>query len=237
MHLGPVASGMERNGDGSDLGDRNRAAKARNAERERIEGDRTAVSAEIIDLAAERQRRERNANCARRSGRTARRRSSRSLTEKRSTFSRGDLNRELAKVIPDPQERAGADRSDSGAAGRRRARGERSCPGVPLHDAGGADGRRPGHRGRRGPCRRTRHGLTTVQGEATLDRHPQVTGERRTAFWHIDRGPRDRDPRRRVGRRQEHDLTAVRDAYEGRLPGHRHGLDQPGRAEPATRRL
>ena len=57
VHLGPVASGMERNGEGSDLGDRNRAAQARNAERERIAGDRAAVSAEIIDLAAERERR------------------------------------------------------------------------------------------------------------------------------------------------------------------------------------
>jgi ATP-dependent exoDNAse (exonuclease V) alpha subunit len=36
VHLGPVASGMERNGEGSDLGDRNRGAQARNAERERI---------------------------------------------------------------------------------------------------------------------------------------------------------------------------------------------------------
>ena len=68
VHLGPVASGMERNGEATDLGDRNRAAKARNAERERIEGDRAAVSAEIIDLAAERERREpKSANCARRS--------------------------------------------------------------------------------------------------------------------------------------------------------------------------
>ena len=36
IHLGPVASGMEYRGEGSDLGDRNRKARARNAERERI---------------------------------------------------------------------------------------------------------------------------------------------------------------------------------------------------------
>ena len=106
MHLGPVASGMERNGEGSDLGDRNRAAKTRNAERERIEGDRGAVSAEIIDLAAERERRQ-----AERELRASIRTRSPprildQLTERRSTFTRGDLNRELAKVIPDAQARA-----------------------------------------------------------------------------------------------------------------------------------
>ena len=106
MHLGPVASGMERNGEGSDLGDRNRAAQARNAERERIAGDRAAVSAEIIDLAAERERRaqENELRGAIRSGSPPR--ILETLTERRSTFSRGDLNRELAKVIFDPQERA-----------------------------------------------------------------------------------------------------------------------------------
>ena len=38
MHLGPVVSGMERNGEGSDLGDRNRDVKERNAEREHDRG-------------------------------------------------------------------------------------------------------------------------------------------------------------------------------------------------------
>ena len=66
VHLGPVASGMERNGEGSDLGDRNRAASARNGERERAESDRAAVSAEIIDLAAERAAARSGARVARR---------------------------------------------------------------------------------------------------------------------------------------------------------------------------
>ena len=101
VHLGPIASGMERKGEGTDLGDRNRAAKAHNAERDRLEGDRSIVSAEIIDLAAERERR-----AAERELRAAVRTHSppkilELLTDKRSTFSRGDLNRELTKVIPD----------------------------------------------------------------------------------------------------------------------------------------
>ena len=77
VHLGPVAAGMERNGEGSDLGDRNRAAQARNAERERIAGDRAAVSAEIIDLATERDRRAEENELRRVSAREVRRGSSR----------------------------------------------------------------------------------------------------------------------------------------------------------------
>ena len=109
VHLGPIASGMERKGEATDLGDRNRAATARNAERERVAGDRAAVSAEIIDLAAERARRE-----AERELRAAIRTHSPPkildvLTERRSTFSRGDLNRELGQGDP---RSAGAGRAD-----------------------------------------------------------------------------------------------------------------------------
>ena len=97
---------MERNGESTDLGDRNRAARARNDERDRLRNDKEAVSAEIIDLAAERERRE-----AERDLRAAIRTHSPprildTLTERRATFSRGDLNRALAKVIIDPKERA-----------------------------------------------------------------------------------------------------------------------------------
>src|SRR5271154_5702638 len=106
VHLGPVASGMERSGEATDLGDRNRSAHARNAERERLDEDRATVSAEIIDLAGERERRaqERELRAAIRTHSPPKILDV--LTERRSTFSRGDLNRELAKVIVDPKERA-----------------------------------------------------------------------------------------------------------------------------------
>ncbi len=106
VHLGPVASGLERKGEETDLGDRNRAAQARNAERERVAAERDMASAEIVDLAAERARRqeERELRAAVRSHNPPR--ILETLTEKRSTFSRGDLNRVLQKVILDPAERA-----------------------------------------------------------------------------------------------------------------------------------
>jgi hypothetical protein len=82
------------------------ARRARNAERDRVAGERDAASAEIIDLATERARRaeERELRAAVRTQNPPRILDT--LTEKRSTFSRGDLNRVLAKVIFDPKERA-----------------------------------------------------------------------------------------------------------------------------------
>ena len=112
---------MERNGEETDLGDRNRVARARNDERDRLRNDQEAVSAEIIDLAAERERRE-----AERDLRAAVRTHSPprildTLTERRSTFSRGDLNRELAEGHPRSERAGRAHRSDFGASGCGRA--------------------------------------------------------------------------------------------------------------------
>ena len=182
VHLGPVAAGMERSGEGSDLGDRNREAQARNAERERIAGDRAAVSAEIIDLAAERERRAQEDELRRavRSGSAPR--ILEALTERRSTFSRGDLNRELAKVILDPQQRAsltdrilalpdvvGLKESETAPVSRYTTRAVLAGEARVMRDAAALAGP-------------TRHGLTAAECQAALDRHKQVTGERRAAF-------------------------------------------------------
>jgi Ti-type conjugative transfer relaxase TraA len=214
VHLGPVASGLERNGEGSDLGDRNRAAQARNAAREQIAGDRAAVSAEIIDLAAERARRE-----AERELRAAIRTHSPPrildvLTERRSTFSRGDLNYELAKVIPDPKARAaltgeilglpdvvGLKESEAAPVSRYTTRTVLKAEGQVIEDAAALAGR-------------MRYGLTMADGQATLDRHPQVTGERRAAFWHTT-GPQGLAVLAgESGAGKSTTLAAVRDAYE-----------------------
>ena len=61
VHLGPAASAMLRRGESSELAERNQAAAARNAEREGLQAQYGAVSAEIIDQAAERARREQEA--------------------------------------------------------------------------------------------------------------------------------------------------------------------------------
>jgi len=55
---GPVATEIERQGRASHAGDDRRAAQARNAEREQIAAELTAVRAEIIDLDEERRKRQ-----------------------------------------------------------------------------------------------------------------------------------------------------------------------------------
>ena len=214
MHLGPVVSGMERNGDGPDLGDRNRDVKERNAERERIADERAAVSAEIIDLAAERERRaqENEWRGAIRSGSPPR--ILETLTDRRSTFSRGDLNRELAKVIFDPQDRAslsdrilalpevvGLRETETAPISRYTTRAVLADEAWVMRDASTLAGD-------------TRHGLTAAQREAALDRHPQVTGERRVAFWELTDAKCVAVLAGEAGTGKSTTLAAVRDAYE-----------------------
>ena len=214
VHLGPVASGMECRGEGSDLGDRNRAATTRNAERERIAGDRAAVSAEIIDLASERERRaQENEMCgAIRSGSPPR--ILETLTDRRSTFSRGDLNRELAKVIFDPQDRAsltgrilalpevvGLRETETAPVSRYTTRAVLDDEARVMRDASALAGD-------------TRHGLSTAQGEAALDRHPQVAAERRAAFWELTDAKGLAVLAGEAGTGKSTTLAAVRDAYE-----------------------
>jgi Ti-type conjugative transfer relaxase TraA len=214
VHLGPVAAGMERSGEGSDLGDRNRAAQARNAERERIAGDRAAVSAEIIDLAAERERRAEETELRRavRSGSPPR--ILETLTERRSTFSRGDLNRELVKVIVDPQQRAalsnrilalaavvGLKETETAPVSRYTTRGVLAAEVRVMRDAEAMAGA-------------GRHGLAAVACQAALHRHKQVTGERRAAFWELTQARGLAVLAGEAGTGKSTTLAAVRDAYE-----------------------
>ena len=214
MHLGPVVSGMERNGEGSDLGDRNRDVKERNAEREHVAGEREAELAEIIDLTAERARRaqENEWRGAIRSGSPPR--ILEALTERRSTFSRGDLNRELAKVIFDPRDRAsltdqilalpevvGLRETETAPISRYTTRTVLADEARVMHDASALAGD-------------TRYGVTAAHGEAALDRYPQVTGERRAAFWELTDAKGVAVLAGEAGTGKSTTLAAVRDAYE-----------------------
>ncbi|MGE0279034.1 MAG: MobQ family relaxase [Rhizobiaceae bacterium] len=214
VHLGPVASGMERNGEETDLGDRNRTAKARNDERDRLRNDKESVSAEIIDLAAERERRE-----AERDLRAAIRTHSPprildTLIERRATFSRGDLNRALAKVVTDPKERAaltdqildlpdviGLKETAEAPVSRYTTKGVLQDEARILRDAGVLAAHR-------------RHGISITEGEAILRQHPQVTGDRRAAFWRSVGADGFAVIAGEAGTGKSTTLAAVRDAYE-----------------------
>jgi Ti-type conjugative transfer relaxase TraA len=214
VHLGPVASGMERKGEETDLGDRNRAAQSRNAERDRLAADRATLSAEIVDLAAERERREAEAELRAAIRTHSPPRILEALTERRSTFSRYELNRELAKVITDPKERAdlndrilalpdvvGLKENAEAPVSRYTTRTVLQDEERVLTDAAVLAGR-------------TRHGLTSVQGDTALDRHPLVTGDRRAAFCHATEASGLSIIAGESGAGKSTTLAAVRDAYE-----------------------
>ena len=182
VHLGPVASGMERSGEATDLGDRNRAARQRNAERERIDSDRATISAEIVDLAAERERRaeERELRAAIRTYSPPK--ILEVLTERRSTFSRSDLNRALTKVIIDPKERAalsdqilalpdvvGLKETEDAKVSRYTTRTVLADEAKVMDDAAAL-------------AARTEQGLDARRGDTVLSRHPQLKDEQRAAF-------------------------------------------------------
>jgi len=214
VHLGPVASGMERNGDGSDLGDRNRAAQARNKERERLEGAGATISAQIIDLAAERERRE-----AEQELRAAVRshdplRILETLTERRSTFSRGDLNRALAKVILDPAERAKLTEQILARADVLGLKETEDAPISRYTTRAVLQGETAALQNVVAIAREMRFGLTSPQLETVIDRHPQVKGDRRQAFLHATEAGGFAVIAGEAGTGKSTTLAAVRDAYE-----------------------
>lgn len=103
-HLGPAASAMERRGERSDRGDLNREVSARNTELESIENERLTVREAIAELQAERQARAED-NELRAAVRSASSdRILEAMTEKRATFSRDELIRELGRVVTDRKE-------------------------------------------------------------------------------------------------------------------------------------
>lgn len=214
VHLGPIASGLERKGLSTDLGDRNRAAQARNAERERMANERDAASAEIIDLAAERARRqeERELRAAVRSHNPPR--ILEVLTEKRSTFSRADLNRVLGKVVLDPADRA--DMTDRILA----------LPDVVgLRETADAPVSRYTTKAVLADEKRTlehaaalaadgRHGVGNAAMTEALRRHPRLNVEQRTAVRHATGSSALAVIAGEAGTGKSATLAAARDAYE-----------------------
>jgi hypothetical protein len=136
------------------------------------------------------------------------------LTERRSTFSRGDLNRELAKVIIDPKERAvlndqiltlpevvGLKEAADAPVSRYTTRTVLKAEDQVIEDAAALAGQ-------------TRHGLTAAQGQAALDRHAQLSAEQRGAFWHATQAGGLAVIAGESGAGKSTVLAAVRDSYE-----------------------
>jgi Ti-type conjugative transfer relaxase TraA len=214
VHLGPIASGLERKGEGTDLGDRNRAAQARNAERERMAGEREVASAQIIDLAAERARREKERELYAAVRTHSPPRILETLTDKRSTFSRTDLNRVLSKVIVDPAERArmtdrilalpdvvGLRENTDAPVSRYSTKGVLADESRTLEDAAALSGN-------------AGHGIGRAGLAPALKRHPKLNDEQREALRHVTGAGGLALVAGEAGTGKSTTLAAVRDAYE-----------------------
>jgi Ti-type conjugative transfer relaxase TraA len=214
IHLGPAASALERMGEETELGNRNRAAVSANARKAEMEAELATVQAEIGDEIAARVRRqdEREEQAAVRTLDPAR--ILETITEKRSTFSRGDLNFILAKEITDAKERAamtteilarpeiiGLRETAEAGVSRYTTRAVLAAERQVMKDA-------------KALVTDTRHGLTDRVRQETLDQHSHLDREQRTAFDKATGTGGLAIIAGEAGTGKSTALAAIRDAYE-----------------------
>jgi Ti-type conjugative transfer relaxase TraA len=215
VHLGVAAMGMERRGETTDVGDKNRDAQARNAERSAVKVQIAAVEAQIIDLAVERAKRsdDRGERSAVRTSDPARILDQ--ITERRSTFTRADLNYVLSKDILDAKARAAMNEAilarpevvalrekPEGPVSRYTTRGVLEAERDVLTDtkAMASDGR---------------HGLTSRQQAEALDHHAYLDREQRSAFGRATGPEGFAIVAGEAGTGKSATMAAIREAYEG----------------------
>jgi Ti-type conjugative transfer relaxase TraA len=214
IHLGVAVTGMERRGEVTEFGDKNRAIEARNAERAALKAEGLAIEAEIIDLAAERAKRaeareERVAVRTFDAGRILE-----AITERRSTFTRADLNYALSKEITDAKDRAAMNdailarpevvplrETADGPVSRYTTRAVLKAERDVLCDAASL-------------AKDTSFGLTDRQQAETLDRYSHLDQEQRAAFAHLTGPEAIAVLVGEAGTGKSTVLAAVRDAYE-----------------------
>ena len=214
IHLGPNASAMERKGATTSLGDVNREIAARNASRADLREEAREVSAQIVDLDAERAKRE-GAKELRREAKTLEpERILESLTARRATFTRADLNRALKDVLPDPKARA----SFTDAVLTREdvipLREHESAPVSRYTLANVIDHENQTTAAARDMAGRSRHGVTASAVAEALDAHSHLDPEQRAAFAHATSAKGFAMIAGEAGTGKSATLAAIRDAYE-----------------------
>ncbi|OYV24713.1 MAG: hypothetical protein B7W99_00875 [Rhodospirillales bacterium 20-58-10] len=214
VHLGPAASGMERRGEETDLGDRNRKAKANNEKREQIKAEIEVVGLEIRDEATARAERQ-----AKREERAAARTFDPAkildvITERRSTFSRSDVSQLLWDSVANNAERSevvtailarddviGLRETASGSVTRYTTRAVLAAEMRVMQAARLLD-------------RTSRYGLTDWQKAEALDRHSHLDGEQRAAFDHATGAAALSLLAGEAGTGKSTTMSAIRDSYE-----------------------
>lgn len=215
IHLGPAASGMERRGEETDLGDRNRAAKANNAKRAALKAEVEIITLEIRDEAEARAERQavRELNAAARTFDPAKILDA--ITERCSTFSRADLSHLLKGEIEDNTERADA---VTGILARNEVIGLRERADGPVTRYTTREvlaGEMRIMEAARFLDRASRHGLTDWQKADALDRHSDLDGEQRAAFDRATGAGAFAMIAGEAGTGKSTTMGAIRDSYEG----------------------
>ena len=219
VHLGPSASAIERRGERSELGDKNREILADNATRDALKGEREVIGLEIRDEAAARAERqaERELNASVRTYDPAKILSG--LTERRSTFGRAEVNSLLRPAYDDARERAdmvnrilarpdviGLRDTADGPVRRYTTREVLASEMKTMEASRHLDGS-------------TTHGLTEWRKAEALDRHSHLDAEQRAAFDHGTRAGGFAVIAGEAGTGKSTTMAAIRDAYED--AGHR----------------
>jgi Ti-type conjugative transfer relaxase TraA len=214
LHMGVAATAMERKGGSTERGDINREITARNAERDELKKQAAEVAAQIIDLDAER---------AKRADQKAIRSEAQTLdpdrilaamTERRATFSRADLNRQLTEFLPDPKTRAAYTDEVLARADVIPLRENENAP-VSRYTTRAviADENRITDAAAR-LDKRTKHGLSATTLADTLDHHPRLIAEQRAALERATRAGGLAIIAGEAGTGKSATLGAIRDAYE-----------------------
>ncbi len=214
IHLGPGASGMERKGDTTELGDLNREIAARNVTRTELRERERELSAQIIDLDAERAKRD-GAKELRSDAKTLDpQRILESLTRRRATFTRADLNRALTDILPDPKARAAFTDAVLSREGVIPLRETESAPVSRYTLASVIDHERQTTAAARDMAGRSRHGVTAAGVHEALDAHSHLDPEQRAAFDHATNAKGFAIIAGEAGTGKSATLAAIRDAYE-----------------------
>jgi Ti-type conjugative transfer relaxase TraA len=219
IHLGVAVTAMERNGELTEFGDKNRDISARNAEREALKAEAKAIAAEIIDIEAERAKRaaERDVAAAVRTFDPVRILDS--ITANKSTFTRADLNYALSKEITDAKERAAMNDAILARPEVVALREQADGPVTRYTTRAVLDAERDVLADTASMASDTRHGLTSRQQAEALDHHAHLDTEQRAAFAHAT-GPEGFVMiAGEAGTGKSATMAPIRDAYEA--AGHR----------------
>jgi Ti-type conjugative transfer relaxase TraA len=214
VHMGVSATALERKGETTELGAFNRDVAARNAERERLKVAHAELTAKIFDLDAERAKREDHQAIRREAKTLDPSRILVALTERRSTFTRADLNRHLTEFLPEPKIRSAFTDRVLASEGV-----------IPLRESANAPVSRYTTRQVLDEERRvmeaagslaagTRHGVNATKLAGALDRHAFLDQEQRQALHRATGAEGFSVVAGEAGTGKSTTLAAIREAYE-----------------------